>query len=146
MTTRRGGQRRQTTVAVEAAQPGAAGPLLAGNDETGVAHPERREHAPGQHLAQRLAFEARDQEPEKVGRAAVVETSPGLIDQRQRREALDPLVRRERVVDLLAECLGARATDRAAMKLAVGQPRSMRQQIPEGDRSYRLVSGVERSL
>jgi hypothetical protein len=32
------------------------------------------------------------------------------------------------------------------MKLAVGQPRSMRQQIPERDRSYCLVGGVERSL
>src|SRR3954469_523338 len=105
MTTRRGGQRRQTTFVVEAAQGGAASPLFAWHDEAGVAHPERREHPPRQHLAQRLAFGGRDQEPEKVGRAAVVEPGPGLIDQRQRREAFDPLVRRERVVDLLAEYL-----------------------------------------
>ena len=41
-----------------------------------------------------------------------------LIDQRQRRQAGDPLVRRERVVDLRAERLRVGARDRAAMKVA----------------------------
>jgi hypothetical protein len=48
-------------------------------------------------------------------------------------------VRRERVVDLRAQCLGESAANRTAMKLAVRQPRSMGQQISERDRSPRLV-------
>src|SRR6188474_1625450 len=116
---------------------------LAWNDEAGVAHPERRKDSLLKYRTQRLAFETRDQEAEQVGRNSVVETGAGLIYQRQRREPRDPLVGRERAVDLRAQCLGARATDRPTMKFAVREPRSMRQQIAKGDRSSRLVGGVE---
>ena len=95
---------------------------------------ERSEDAAVQDRTQRCALEARNQESEQVGRDTVVEPSARLIDQWQCREARDPLVRRELVVDLRAERVSIGATDRTAMKVTVRQPGAMRQEIPKGDR------------
>src|SRR5262245_47958095 len=143
MTTWRFRQGRQTAVPVEAAQSRAAIPLLRRDGEAGVAHPEWSKDSSLQHRAQGCAVEARDQEPEQVGRVTVVEAGAWLVDQRQRRQARDPRVRRERVVDLRAERLRMRASDRAAMKVPIRQPGAMRQQIAERDRTRRLVGLIE---
>ena len=52
---------------------------------------------------------------------SVMKASPRLIDQRQRAESCDPLIRAEGVVDLPSEGFGAGASDRTTMKLAVGE-------------------------
>src|SRR5262249_20983990 len=50
---------------------------------------------------------------------------------------------RQRVVDLRPERLRMGASDRTAMKLAVGQAGAMREQIAERDRTRRLVGLIE---
>jgi BetI-type transcriptional repressor, C-terminal len=97
---RRRRQTGQLPFGVEPAEPRVASSLLSRNDETGVAHAERREDAPLEDLAERCFFETRDEEAEQVGRQSVMKASPRLIDQRQRAESCDPLIRAEGVVDL----------------------------------------------
>src|SRR3954465_10182205 len=69
-----------------------------------------------------------------------------MINQRQLRQACDPRVRSERVVDLRAERLRMGAPDRAAMKVAIRQTGAMRQQVAKRDRTRRLVGLIERTL
>src|SRR4051812_50060156 len=121
MTTRYRRQRRQAALIIETTQPGAAIALLRRDAEPRVTHPERRKDAPVQHRAQRRTLEACDQEPEHVCRETVMKSGAWLIDQRQRRQARDPRVRRERVVDGRPERLRMGTSDRAAMKLAIRQ-------------------------
>src|SRR5215218_10164475 len=135
MTTRRSGQRRQTAVTIETTQPRRAIPLLRRDGEAGVAHLERSEDSSIQHSAQWCALEARDQESEQVRRVTVMKTGARMIDQRQRCQACDPLVWRERVVDLRAERLRMGAPDRAAMKVPVRQTGAVRQQVAKRGRT-----------
>src|SRR5262249_27003901 len=143
MTTGRFRQRRQTTLMIETAQPRAAIPLLRRDGEAGVTHSEWRKDSSIQHCAQWGALEARDQEYQQVGCETVVKPSAPEVNQRQRRHAPHPRVWRERVVDLRAECLRMGASDRAGMKVAIGQTGAMRQQIAERDRTPRLVGLIE---
>jgi hypothetical protein len=92
------------------------------------------------------ALEACNEESEQIGRDAILKASAWLIDQRHGRQMRDPFVWREWAVDLSAECVRKDASDRPAMKLAVGQAGSMRQQIPKRDRALRVVGLIERTL
>lgn len=74
-----------------------------------------------------------------------VATVPGLIDQRQGGELRDPLIGAEGVVDRPSERLGAGASDRTTMKFAVGEPRTVRQEIAERDRPLGRVRLVQRT-
>ena len=67
------------------------------------------------------SFEPRDEESEQVGRQSVMKASPRLIDQRQGGESCDPLIGAEGIVHRRSEGFGAGASDRATMKLAVGE-------------------------
>jgi hypothetical protein len=93
---------------IEPAKAGAASSVLARNNETRVAHAQRFEDAPLEDHAEWCTFEARDQEAEQVGRDTVMKPRTGLIDQRQRAEPCDPLIRAQRVVHRRAKGLYVR--------------------------------------
>src|SRR5690349_12655458 len=75
-----------------------------------------------------------------------MKTSPRLIDQGQRPESCDPLIRMERVIDRRSKRLGVGSRNRAAMKLTIGEPRAVRQQIAECDRPLSRIALVERTV
>jgi len=78
-----------------------------------------------------------------------VKRRAGLIDEWQRRETRDPVVRCHRCVDIAAERLGVRRRQRTRIKRAVGEPRAVGEEIVERDRPrgrHRVVEvGVERA-
>src|SRR6476660_1280590 len=121
MTTRRFRQLRQTALSIEPAQPGAAMSLVRRDAETGVGHAKRTEDPSMQHCTQWCALESCDQKSEQVGRQTIMKRGARMVDQRQCRQACHPRVRGERVIDLRAERLRVGASDRTAMKVAIGQ-------------------------
>src|SRR4029450_13510738 len=120
--------------------------LLSRNDETRGAHAEGREDALLEDLAERDTFDPRDDEAKQVVRLSVMKTGPPLIDQRQRGESCDPLIRAEGVVDLPSEGVGAGARDRTTMKLAIGEPSAVSQEGAERDRPLHRVRLVQRTI
>jgi hypothetical protein len=73
-----------------------------------------------------------------------VQRAAGLIDQRQIGKARDPLVRRDVTIDVAAERIGVGAAEWTRPEAAVGQPRSMRQQIVDRDLPVGRYRAVER--
>ena len=139
-------QRSQVPLGIEPVRARAASSLLSSNDETRVAHAQRPEDAPLEDSAERDTVETRDEEAEQVGRQSVMKVRARLIDQRQHAESCDPLVRAECVVDRWSEDFGAGAGDRAAVKLAVGEARAVRQEIAERDRPLRRIRLVQGTI
>ena len=74
---------------------------------------------------------------------AVMKARAWMINQRQRRQARDPGIRRDRIVDRRAQSFRIGATDRAAMKIAIRQTGAMCQQIAKSDRTLRLLGLIE---
>src|SRR5262245_29731234 len=93
-------QRDKAAFTVKTAQPRAAISLLRRNGEAGITHSEGNQDSSIQHGAQWGALEACDQESQQVGRETVVKPRAWMVDQRHRRQACNPRVGRQRVVDL----------------------------------------------
>src|SRR5688572_26034928 len=121
MTPGQSGQRGGPSLGVEATQPGAPASFVAQHREPRIAHPEWREDAALEDLPQRCAVETRDEKAEQVGRDAIVKAVARVIDQRQCGETANPLVWRQRVVDLRTKRLQRRGADRPTMEVAIGQ-------------------------
>src|SRR5918999_2969557 len=146
MTTGRLWQRGQATLVIETTQRRAPITLRRRHRKPRVVHAERPEYPLLQHGAQGRAVESRQKKSEQVCRVAIVKAGTRLVDQRQRRQARDPLVRCEGIVDVGAERVRIRTTDRATLKIAVGQTGAVRQQIPERDRPCGVVTLIEWSV
>ena len=77
---------------------------------------------------------------------AVVEAFAGLIEQRQRGEPLHPIVGRHLAVEHVAQDALILVRDRTHRAEAIGEPRTVGEEIVEGDLARRRHGLIERTL
>src|SRR5690242_2741430 len=117
------------SIGVKPARPCTTDTLLDRNAESRILHPEWCEDSALKDITKRCVFDPSHEEAQQVGRMTIVESSSGLIDQRQLGKSANPFVWSELIVDSAPERLGIGFSDGPAMEFGVGKPGTVGQQL-----------------
>jgi hypothetical protein len=119
MTARNRWQCGQPTSGVEARQASPAVLLRFGNRKPSILHAQWFKEPAFENVTEWGVFDAGNEEAKEIGRVAVMEERTGLIDQGERSQACNPLIRRDCAINIAAERRLIGQRNGALLKIAI---------------------------